>query len=85
VITRYLSEDLSRSGVHAVPDFEGGLALDVRWALRGDLTFDRTALALTRRLNKAAPGVESTGTSPLTEHGRRPALGGTDVRTGFIA
>jgi DNA-binding transcriptional LysR family regulator len=57
VITRYLAEDLTRSGVRAVPAFEGELALDVRRALRGDLALDRTALALTRCLNKAAPTI----------------------------
>ena len=55
VITRYLNEDLTRSGVRALPMFEGELALDVRRALRGDLTLDRTASALTRCLSKAAP------------------------------
>ena len=55
VITRYLNEDLARSGVRAVPMFEDELALEVRRALRGDLALDRTTLALTRCLNKAAP------------------------------
>jgi len=35
--------------------FEDDLALEVRRALRGDLALDRTTLALTRCLNKAAP------------------------------
>jgi LysR family pca operon transcriptional activator len=55
VITRYLNEDLTRSGVRAVPVFEGELALDVRRALRANLALDRTTLALTRSLDKAAP------------------------------
>jgi len=55
VITRYLNEDLNRNGVRAVPAFEGELALEVRRTLRGDLALDPTALALTRRLNDAAP------------------------------
>jgi LysR family transcriptional regulator, pca operon transcriptional activator len=57
VITRYLSEDLTRSGVRAVPEFEGELALDVRRAFRGDLAVDRTALALASCLSSAGPGI----------------------------
>jgi len=55
VITRYLDEDLTRSGVRALPMFKGELALEVRRALRGDMALDRTASALTHCLNKAAP------------------------------
>jgi DNA-binding transcriptional LysR family regulator len=55
VITRYLDEDLTRSGVRALPMFEGELALDVRRAVRGDLGLDRATLALTSYLNEAAP------------------------------
>jgi len=55
VITRYLDEDLTRSGVRALPMFEGELALDVRRAVRGDLALDRATLDLTRYLNDAAP------------------------------
>lgn len=63
VITRYLNEELIRSGVRAVPEFEGVLALEVRRAVRGDLPLDRTVSALTRCLDQAAP---IPGLSPIT-------------------
>jgi DNA-binding transcriptional LysR family regulator len=73
VITRYLNEDLSRSGVRAIPEFEGKLALDVRRALRSDLALDRTALALTRCLNKAAPSTGPARTDSSDMHRRLSA------------
>lgn len=55
VITRYLNEELVRSGVRAVPGFEGVLSLEVRRVTRGELALDRATLTLARCLDKAAP------------------------------
>jgi DNA-binding transcriptional LysR family regulator len=67
VITRYLNEDLTRSGVRALPMFEGELALDVRRAVRGDLALDRATLDLTRHLNEAAPVKHTRHASPVAK------------------
>jgi LysR family pca operon transcriptional activator len=52
VVTRYLDEELTRHGVNRVPMLQDDLALEVRCALRRDLSHDRTALAFTQSLNR---------------------------------
>ena len=47
---------------------EGQLALEVRRAVRRDLTLDRAVIALTQRLNRAAPNME---VAPAFHQGRR--------------
>ena len=71
VITRYLDEDLIRSGVRALPMFEGELALDVRRAVRGDLALDRATLDLTRHLNEAAPAKHTRDASSVSRGSMR--------------
>jgi len=56
VITRYLNEDLLQHGVRTVADLEGQLALEVRRCVRRDVILDRNIIALSQRLNQAAPG-----------------------------
>jgi DNA-binding transcriptional LysR family regulator len=54
VITRYLEEELVRHGVRPIRTAVDGMALDVRRAIRRDLVPDRTALSLTRCVERAA-------------------------------
>jgi len=68
VITRYLDEELLHHGVRPCPVLEGRLALEVRRSVRRDLTLDRAIIALTQRLNRAAPNVE---VAPAFHQGRR--------------
>ena len=50
VITRYLDEELSRYGVRRIPLRQGDMALQVRRAMRRDLSLDMTVSRLTEFL-----------------------------------